>query len=69
MSDCCSVPINHGETLSRCRVCGQKGRKVRRLTMEHLLKEPALARLTDHSYYFCATPTCPIIYFSNEADS
>jgi hypothetical protein len=37
--------------------------------MEHLLMEPALDRLTDHSYYFCATPVCPIIYFSNEADS
>jgi hypothetical protein len=37
--------------------------------MEHLLKEPALARLADHSYYFCAMPTCPIVYFSNEADS
>ncbi|MBI3949387.1 MAG: (2Fe-2S)-binding protein [Acidobacteria bacterium] len=37
--------------------------------MEHLLKEPALARLADYSYYFCAMPTCSVVYFSNEADS
>jgi hypothetical protein len=37
--------------------------------MEHLLMEPALARLTNHSYHFCATPACSIVYFSNEADS
>lgn len=69
MSDCCSVPVNREETRSRCRVCEQKARQVRRLTMEHLLKEPALAHLTDRSYYFCATPTCSVVYFSNEADS
>ncbi|MBI3949122.1 MAG: copper chaperone Copz family protein [Acidobacteria bacterium] len=69
MSDCCSVPVNRQETRSQCRLCGQKARPVRRLTMQQLLKESALTRLADHSYYFCATPTCSIVYFSNEADS
>lgn len=69
MSDCCSVPINDQRTPSQCRLCGQKGRTVRRLTIEHLLKEPALTRLADHSYYFCTTPTCAVVYFSNEANS
>lgn len=69
MSDCCSVPVNHTKTGSQCRLCGQKGRKVRRLTLEHLLKEPALARLTDRPYSFCTTSACSVVYYSNETNS
>ncbi|HXF05251.1 MAG TPA: hypothetical protein VNM72_07535 [Blastocatellia bacterium] len=54
---------------SRCRVCGETGKPVKRRTIEHLLKESSLPRLTDHPYFFCATPTCSVVYFSNEADS
>lgn len=68
-SICCSAPPAGEVTPFQCRVCGQKARRVKRSTMESLLEEVALARLEDHSYYFCATPACPIVYFSNEACS
>lgn len=69
MSDCCSAPIRYDETQSQCRLCGHKGHKVERLTIEHMLTATALARLNDHPYHFCRTPTCSVVYFSNEADS
>jgi hypothetical protein len=38
--------------------------------MESLLKpEAALPRLADVSYLFDRTPSCEVVYFSNEADS
>jgi len=69
MSDCCSVPLNREEIRSQCRVCGRKGKPVGRRTLEHLLVESAVAQLADGSYFFCATPGCSVVYFSNEADS
>ncbi len=69
MADCCSIAVTPQEAQSRCRVCGRKGLMVTRRTMEHLLTESALACLADHAYYFCATPACPVVYFSNQADS
>lgn len=54
---------------SRCRVCGEVGKPVKRKTIEHLLKESSLTRLADRPYLFCATPTCSVVYFSNKADS
>ncbi len=67
MSECCQVPIVVNS--AHCRLCGRKGQSVTRRTMEHLLVDSARARLEDHPYFFCATPTCPVVYFSNEADS
>lgn len=67
MSECCHVPV--AVYSAHCRLCGRKGKPVARRTMEHLLVESAVARLTDHPHFFCATPTCPVVYFSNEADA
>lgn len=69
MSECCSGAVLPRKARSRCRICGQEGQTVKRVTMEHLLTEPALARLMNAAYFFCPTPTCPVVYFSNEADS
>lgn len=69
MSRCCQVPVESDGDLTRCRRCGQRGEPVARRTLEHLLVEAGLARLADEPYCFCATPTCPVVYFSNEADS
>lgn len=69
MSPCCEVSVDSIDDLTRCRRCGQKGKPVARRTMEHLLAESALARLECEPYCFCETPTCAVVYFSNEADS
>jgi hypothetical protein len=69
MSECCRVPGDHRGSEAQCPGCGRKGQRVKRRTLEHLLTGSALARLTDHPYFFCATPECPVVYFSNEAGS
>jgi len=69
MSERCQVPVDHRSSEAQCPVCGQKGQHVKRRTLEHLLTESALARLTDYPYFFCATLMCPVVYFSNEAGS
>lgn len=70
MSDCCSV--NHAkakELLRHCRVCGSPGKKVERLTLEHLLQAEHAAEIADGPYHFCETPHCDVIYFNNEKHS
>jgi hypothetical protein len=69
MSDCCNLP-EHVEALDeRCRRCGARGRRVRRETMESLLKPQALERLESVPYFFDRTPSCDVVYFSNEGRS
>jgi hypothetical protein len=38
---------------------------VSRRTLEHLLKPDVRAAIVDAAYYFCETPTCDIVYFSD----
>ena len=40
-----------------------------RETMESLLKPEALERLAGVPYFFDRTPSCDVVYFSNEARS
>ena len=37
--------------------------------MESLLEPEALGRLLDEPYFFDRTPSCDVVYFSNEAQS
>lgn len=54
--------------MSKCPVCGNKGSKVRRITLDALLTPGAAARIADTQYRFCDNPQCRIVYF-DEADS
>lgn len=69
MSDCCKLPDPAGSADDRCHRCGEKGRKVPREAMESLLKPEALERLGNAPYFFDRTPSCDVVYFSNEAKS
>ena len=47
-----------------CPVCGSKGKAVKRVTIESLLTEEALDRVSSaDDFRFCATPTCDVAYF------
>ena len=82
--DCCSVPFFGGKesvdtcciapqssmTGTACPVCGKKGKSVERITLEHLLTPEALTRLKERgAYRFCETPTCEVVYFSEDGVS
>src|SRR5581483_9583127 len=50
-----------------CPSCGQRGRKVARITMEHLLLPQLVSQIGRTQYYFCETSTCPVVYFPWDA--
>lgn len=64
MSKCCTLPPVHDPGL--CMVCGKRGLPVSRKTLEHLLRPESRVALRDVPYYFCQTPECRIVYFSND---
>ncbi len=46
-----------------CPRCGQPGRSVRRITLEHLLRPGLRPRIGDAPWYVCETPDCRVAYF------
>lgn len=63
MSDCCRVDNLEAEAPTHCPECGRTGRKVQRITVKALIRPEALARLSAPEHRFCATPSCPVVYF------
>lgn len=67
MSRCCGSDKNSNERLV-CAECGNPGRPVKKITLEHLLKEDKVSLIKDIQYFFCLTPDCYIVYFSADKD-
>ncbi len=64
MESCCAVTESRtAPSVHVCPACGQRARKVERLTMEHLLRPGLIPRIGEPQYYFCETATCPVVYF------
>ncbi len=51
-----------------CPECGQKGKIVQGQTVKALLSV-SLRLLEDTEYYFCRTPSCPLVYYSLDGKS
>ena len=74
MSDCCSfdplaaLPSAKArvEKLAICPLCGEKGRRVKSITLRSLLKPEALARFNGGVHHFCSNPGCDAVYFSGQ---
>jgi len=68
--NCCEVPVKtehaQSKALAVCAACHSKAKKVERLTVEHLIKDERLEEVRETQYYFCETPSCEVVYFSNE---
>jgi len=74
---CCSVPSAGCETCelpsptlerahrgaAACPACHQRGKPVQGQTVKALLSV-TLREVTNADYWFCRTPTCPVVYFS-----
>ena len=72
---CCEIPRHGKVKLSEenqinpnCPRCTNKGQAVELVTLRHHIKPPVNLEVTDGSYLFCRTPTCPVVYFSNKED-
>lgn len=50
-----------------CPQCGQKGKQVQGQTIKALLSI-SLRALREVDYWFCRTPTCPVVYFSSDGE-
>lgn len=59
----------HVMTQAQCPECGTKGHQIEGITVKALLCPDALARLEQAEYRFCASPACPVVYFSDATDS
>ncbi|MFQ5504486.1 MAG: hypothetical protein ACE5F1_06770 [Planctomycetota bacterium] len=54
---------------NRCPVCDGKGKAVKRVTIEALLTQEALDRVSSRDgFRFCPTPTCDVAYFRPGTD-
>lgn len=68
MASHCKLPESQSAPgVNVCPVCGQRGKKVARLTMEHLLLPQLVSRIGGTQYYFCEATTCPVVYFPLDA--
>lgn len=65
--DCCALAndLTPGVQTGNCARCGRKGRRVQRITLQSLL-EVDLRMIRDVPYWFCGTPDCPVVYFSED---
>ena len=70
MEACCAVSETRTTPSAHvCPLCGHRAKKVERLTMEHLLLPGTIPQIADTQYYFCETPTCPVVYFPYDASA
>jgi len=65
---CCLVTEKtSAPSTAACPVSKTLSRKVQQRTLKHLAKPERLEFLENVQYYYCAEPTCGVVYFSNDA--
>ena len=52
-----------------CPKCGEKGKAVKPITLQSLLKDSEKTRILDAEYSFCTTTSCPVVYFDDAGSS
>ena len=60
--DCCT-PTENPEARETCPSCEKPGVRVEAITLKALLNASGLRRGIPAAPRFCATPTCPVVYF------
>jgi hypothetical protein len=65
MPNCCPKPAERS-SLVRCPESGWVGKPVGRRTVQALLTETALQRLSERDYAFCPDVACDVVYFDDE---
>lgn len=58
-----SSNIERGE---KCPLCHAIGKKVKRVTVENLVKEEYLPSVTEDHYYLCLSNDCHVVYFNEK---
>lgn len=70
--DCCAASAAstgtaapHSTGGSPCPVCGGKGKPVKAVTLQSLLKPDAIPRIGEYAYRYCGNPECRIVYYAD----
>lgn len=70
MSQCCASKADEAcalpSTAGTCPSCGMKAKPVSTLTVKSLVRDHTQVS-TDNAYWFCRTPDCNVVYFSDNA--
>ena len=66
MDPCSQVSQNPLKATANCTACGVGGSELGEITLQALLRPAALARRSEAQHRFCATPSCPVVYFGKE---
>lgn len=61
-----SLSVTSGE---KCPVCHGDGQKVKRITVENLVKDEHKPLVTEEHYYLCLTKDCRVVYFNEAGDA
>lgn len=69
MEDCCIVAGQGTNVSNECPVCHTRGKQVDLITVRSLVKNALTPKIRGGQYYFCATTSCPIVYFSGNPES
>ncbi len=66
----CKTPKIKTKGQQNCPQCGSKSKKVSRMTVRYMVKGSFQSQVHDKtSYRFCLSPTCPLVYFSENDHS
>lgn len=49
---------------AKCPVCGAEGKGVKTITLRSLLRPEKQTLIGDYCYFFCGSPGCEIVYFT-----
>ena len=64
---CCDSEASAGTAAEECPRCGKIGTSLDPITLKALLTPDALRRGVPDAPRFCATESCPVVYFDREA--
>ncbi len=73
--DCCAKEKHEASDVEKkeqqnCPRCGSKSKKVSVITVRYMLNGSFQLQVQDEaSYRFCSSPTCPVVYFSENDHS
>jgi hypothetical protein len=51
---------------ANCPSCGAAGRQVKAETVRSLMRKERLGDITEDGYFFCGTPECETVYFTED---
>lgn len=52
----------------KCPVCNENGQKVKRITVENIVKEEHQKSVSEDHFFLCLSADCEVVYFNDTGD-